>query len=371
VRRRQAKVCAALLTLAVLPALAQPDRVERLKEVEQKIEQAEKEAESIAAQAESILGEMDRLDRSINGRERRVRQLAAEARAAQLRKDEAERRIAALDADLPRLRSRFEARARGLYHLTRRGLASVVLRAPRDWNETVRYRHSLEAILAHDREIVAELRRNRGDADAARQRAEIERSTLSARREEGERELASLRAEREEKQTLLASLRKEKKKQAQLLEELKASAEKLHELIAVEEASSLPSFRPPPGTESARLRFPLLGSAASIASARNGVEIRAAARTPILAVKTGRVVFAGWFTGYGNMIILDHGDHLYSVYGYANELRVEAGGVVASGDEIATVGATGPVAAPSLYFEIRDHGVPRDPAAYMPTLARE
>jgi septal ring factor EnvC (AmiA/AmiB activator) len=360
-----------LLALTAMPSLAEPDRAERLKEVEQRIEQAEKEAESIAARAEGVLGEMDRLDRSINGRERKVRDLAAEARAAQLRKDEAERRIAALDADLPRLRSRFEARARGLYYLTRRGLASVVLRAPRDWSETVRYRRSLEAMLAHDREIVSELRRNRADADAARQRAEIEGSTLSARRQESERELASLRAERGEKQALLASLREEKEKRARLLEELKASAEKLHELIAAEEASSATPFQAPSGTERARLRFPLLGSAASIAAARNGIEIRAAARTPILAVTTGRVVFAGWFTGYGNMIILDHGDHLYSVYGYANELRVEAGRVVASGDEIATVGATGPVSVPSLYFEIRDHGVPRDPAAYVPTLARQ
>jgi murein hydrolase activator len=371
VRPKRLGVCAALLMLAAMPGFAEQNRAERLKEVEQKIEQAEKEAKSIAEEAEGVLGEMDKLDRSINGREHRVRELAAEVRAAQARRDEAEVHISALDADLPRLRSRFEARARGLYHLTRRGLASVVFRAPRDWNETVRYRRSLEAMLAHDREIVAELRHNRAEAETARQRADTERTTLSARRKDGERELESLRAEREEKQKILASLRDEGEKRTRLLEELKASAEKLHELIEKEEASQAPPFQAPAGTERARMLFPLRGAAASIVSARNGVEVRAAPRTPILAVKTGRVVFAGWFTGYGKMIILDHGDRLYSVYGYANELRVEAGRVVGSGDEIATVGATGPVSASSLYFEIRDHGVPRDPAAYIPRLARK
>jgi septal ring factor EnvC (AmiA/AmiB activator) len=116
---------------------------------------------------------------------------------------------------------------------------------------------------------------------------------------------------------------------------------------------------------------PLQLGAGSVSAARNGVEIRAPAGTNVQAVRAGRVVFAGWFTGYGKMVIVDHGERLYSVYGYANDLLVEAGRVVAEGDSIATVGATGPVSSPSLYFEIRDHGTPRDPTAYIPTLSRK
>jgi septal ring factor EnvC (AmiA/AmiB activator) len=69
------------------------------------------------------------------------------------------------------------------------------------------------------------------------------------------------------------------------------------------------------------------------------------------------------------MVILDHGDHLYSIYGYASDIAVEPGQVVQGGDEIASVGATGPVERPSLYFEIRDHGTPRDPGQYIAALA--
>jgi len=58
------------------------------------------------------------------------------------------------------------------------------------------------------------------------------------------------------------------------------------------------------------------------------------------------------------------------VYGYAADVRVEPGRIVGAGDEIAIVGATGPVAAPSLYFEIRERGTPRDPGSYIPSLAR-
>jgi murein hydrolase activator len=370
VNPRRALACALLLGVTSSPGLAEPDRAERLKAVERKIRQAEQEAESIAERTEGVLGELEKLDRSIGVRERRVRELAGEARAARARKEEAERKIEVLDADLPRLRSRFEARARGLYRLTRRGLASMILRAPRDWSQTVRYQRGLESIMAHDRQVAAELRSNRAEAEAARQLAEIERATLSSRQQEGEQELESLRAERGEKQALLASLREEGEKRTRLLAELRESAERLRALIEREEATQAAPFEAAPGAEHEHMRFPLRGGATSVASVRNGVEIRAAPRTPVVAVKAGRVVFAGWFTGYGKMIILDHGDHLYSVYGYSDELLVEAGRVVESGDEIAAVGSTGPAAAPSLYFEIRDHGAPKDPAAYIPALAR-
>ncbi len=62
---------------------------------------------------------------------------------------------------------------------------------------------------------------------------------------------------------------------------------------------------------------PLHVTAGSVSTARNGVEIRAPAGTAVQAVRAGRVVYAGWFTGYGKMVIVDHGDRLYSVYGYA------------------------------------------------------
>jgi murein hydrolase activator len=359
----------ALASLSVANAIG-GDSADRLKEVERKIQQTEKEAQSIEVQAEGVLGQIDAIDRSISEHQRRLRDLAAEIRATQARKDAVERTIATLDAEEVRLRARVVTRARSLYRLRRRGLAPLVFQAPHDWNEATRYRRSLEAVLAFDHALAAELRRNRGEATAAREHAAAEEATLAASRNESARELASLRSERAGKQAMLASLRGEGEKRTRLLEELKSSAEKLRELIESEEASQTPPFEVPAGS-AAHMRPPLRSVGEAVASARNGVEIRAAAGTSIQAVKAGRVVFAGWFAGYGKMVILDHGDHLYTVYGYADELLVEPGRIVEAGDSIATVGATGPVATPSLYFEIRERGVPRDPVSYIPALARK
>jgi septal ring factor EnvC (AmiA/AmiB activator) len=170
---------------------------------------------------------------------------------------------------------------------------------------------------------------------------------------------------------MLASLRGEGEKRTKLLGELKSSAEKLRALLQREEDASKAAPFEPAVPPSARMLPPLAAARKEVTAARNGIEIRAERGAVIRAVAAGRVVFADWFTGYGKMVILDHGNHLYSIYGYAGDLRVEHGRVVAAGDPIATVGATGPAATPSLYFELRDHGVPRDPSAYIPLLVRK
>jgi septal ring factor EnvC (AmiA/AmiB activator) len=362
----------AILSLVLCAgAAAAPDESERLKEVEKKIEETEAEAKSIQAKTDDALGEVDRLDRSINDRERRVASLAADIKSARSRREEAERRITKLDEELPRLRASFVERSRGLYRLTHRGLGPVVFAAPRQWIETLRYRHNLQAVLAHDRELVIAMRENRIEAEAARSEAAVSAAELDASRKENEQQLRMLRAERGEKQKLVASLRGAGEEHARRIEQLKASAEKLRELIEQEEASKEKPFEQPPGSATAKMAPPLSVAAEQAVVARNGVEIRVASGTPIRAVKAGRVVFAGWFTGYGKMVILDHGDHLYSIYGYASDIAVEQGQVVEGGDTVASVGATGPVEKPSLYFEIRDHGTPRDPAQYIPALAHK
>ena len=368
--RRPRLLRTAIVALSLWQPVGAEESADRLKDVQRRIRRTQDEAKSLESKAEGALGEMETLDRSISARERTVAELAAEIRSARARKETAERALARLDAQLPRLRAAFAARARGLYRLTRRGLAPLVFRAPREWSETLRFRRGLEAVVAHDHALVVALAQNRVEADAAREQARGEAATLDAKRTDSQRELASLRAERADKQSLLASLRDESGKRAELLEALKSSAEKLRELIEKEEASKAAPFRPPAG-EAAKLLAPLRVAAEAVTTARNGVEIRAAAGTAVQAVKAGRVVFAGWFTGYGQMVILDHGDRLYSVYGYVGDLLVETGRAVGAGETIATVGRTGPVSAPSLYFEIRDHGTPRDPAAYIRALAHK
>ncbi len=92
-----------------------------------------------------------------------------------------------------------------------------------------------------------------------------------------------------------------------------------------------------------------------------GVFIRSAEGQQVRAVAAGRVVFADWMRGFGNLLIVDHGETYLSVYGNNEALLKQPGDAVSAGDPIATVGSTGGSSETGLYFELRHQGIAFDP----------
>lgn len=92
-----------------------------------------------------------------------------------------------------------------------------------------------------------------------------------------------------------------------------------------------------------------------------GLFIRSATGAHVKAIASGRVVFADWLRGFGNLMILDHGGSYMSLYGNNEINHKQVGDSIRSGDTIATVGNTGGNPAPGLYFELRHQGKPFDP----------
>ncbi|MEK0085231.1 peptidoglycan DD-metalloendopeptidase family protein [Benzoatithermus flavus] len=98
----------------------------------------------------------------------------------------------------------------------------------------------------------------------------------------------------------------------------------------------------------------------------NGIDIKAPPGTPVLAAENGVVVYAGdEIPGYGNMLLISHAQGFVTAYAHNKELLVRVGDVVTRGERIATVGATGGVAAPQLHFELREGKKPIDPVAHL------
>lgn len=97
----------------------------------------------------------------------------------------------------------------------------------------------------------------------------------------------------------------------------------------------------------------------------SGVVITAPKGQEIRAVHDGTVMFADWFKEYGKVMIIDHGDHYYSLVAHVDQLYKNVGQTVREGEAIATVGETGSLGKPGLYFEIRHHGKPVDPTQWL------
>jgi septal ring factor EnvC (AmiA/AmiB activator) len=96
-----------------------------------------------------------------------------------------------------------------------------------------------------------------------------------------------------------------------------------------------------------------------------GIVLRAAEGTPVHVVAAGTVVYAQWLRGFGNLIIVDHGDDYMTVYAYNQSVLKHVGDNVRAGETVALVGATGGQVESGLYFEIRHRGAPVDPAQWL------
>jgi septal ring factor EnvC (AmiA/AmiB activator) len=103
---------------------------------------------------------------------------------------------------------------------------------------------------------------------------------------------------------------------------------------------------------------------------QNGVEIKAPMGAEIRAVLPGKILYADWFKGFGNVVIIDHGDHIFTVSANCSQLLKKAGDIVSKGEPIARVGGKDSSKEPVLYFEIRFRGKPQDPVEWISNLKK-
>jgi septal ring factor EnvC (AmiA/AmiB activator) len=97
---------------------------------------------------------------------------------------------------------------------------------------------------------------------------------------------------------------------------------------------------------------------------QKGVDIRAAAGTPVKAVAEGTVAYAGWLRGYGNLLIVDHGGGYHTLVAHLSEVGPQVGAHVTGGEVVGEVGDTGSLKGAYLYFELRRGGQAVDPATW-------
>lgn len=198
---------------------------------------------------------------------------------------------------------------------------------------------------------------------------ESRRETLAAQREV---ELA-LQAERAR---LVARLDTKIDDQGRHLEQLQQERAELEQLLeALEQATlelALPEDARPFAETRGKLAWPVPGRRAnSFGSSRGsgglhwqGINLLAATGTPVQAIHHGRVVYADWLRGLGLLLIIDHGGGFMSLYGHNQSLLRDVGEWVKAGTQVSTVGTSGGLQSPALYFEIRQQGKPVDPATW-------
>lgn len=365
----------AVATAGQQPASAPPDDPEQVKErVEDRILALQREADRLAGQSRSLLSELRKLEIERELQIARVTAADAEVAEAEAALAGASDRLTALEnervAALPDLRARLV----DLYKHGRGGYMRVVL-AARNLRELGRATRAVTSLAslnqrridAHRRRLETLRQERQSLADAAKKVQERRQAAVRAR-VAAERAIAARTA-------MLEDIDRRRDLTAQLAGELQVAQRRLSDEVAkVAAGAPAESMTVPLAPFRGALEWPVAGRVigefgelsgrAGDGSVRNGIEIAVPEGTPVRAVHSGTVGFADSFTGYGTLVILDHGGEDYSLYGFLSAAEVRQGERVQAGDQLGRVG-TAPTGPAALYFEMRVDGRSVDPVQWL------
>jgi septal ring factor EnvC (AmiA/AmiB activator) len=243
--------------------------------------------------------------------------------------------------------------------------------------ELVKRRYLLGRILSRDMALLDGARAALRERERARAEKEAETVRLVELAADAEDRRMLAEARREERETLLAALRSARGFHQRAAAEVGVQAKQLAEFVA-----TLPPPRAglsgPGGFVARKGRLPMpapgpvtvgygkvVNPKFNTVTVQNGIDIEAPMGSPVRAVSPGRVVHAGWFKGYGNIVIVDHGEGYHSLVAHLASMQTAMGEEVEEGAVLGTVGDSGSLKGPYLYFEIRERGRPVDPRPWL------
>jgi murein hydrolase activator len=384
-----ARILVALL-VSGLAGAADAGPKDQLKELRGRIDELQRqltESEESKSEAADALRETER---AISDANRRLFELAAQQR-------ELKGALARLETQKARTLDGVEAQqallAKLLYHQYLSGQPEPLrlLLNRQDPNEISREVHYLGYISRARAELIAALRGDLSDLDRLAVETQVKAQELARLQVDEAAQKQQIERERRAHAAVLKKVSDQIGRQRKQIVRLKRNEERLAKLVErlarelarppARERRSRNEQLPEPAAAGTgtfaelkgRLKLPVIGELANrYGSPRadsglswKGLFIAAHQGQEVRAVASGRVVFADWLRGFGNLMILDHGGGYLSLYGNNESLYRQVGDVVKMGDPVAAVGATGGNPETGLYFELRFQGKPLDPLTWV------
>jgi murein DD-endopeptidase MepM/ murein hydrolase activator NlpD len=294
------------------------------------------------------------------------------------------RRLVFLRAQYQEAERRLDRRLVAIYESDNPDAIAVFLAAT-SLSDLVEQLDYLNKIGSQDQRLADEVASAKTAMAAARARTRetragvaVETHTIAVRTSEQravhDRLLASQRAlvsTRAQERQSLASIKESEREYVNEVNGLaQVSAQLTARIQAAQARNAAGGYSTGSGVSASGLIWPVQGPITSPFGMRwgrmhEGIDIGVPYGTPIHAAAAGTVIYAGWMSGYGNLIVIDHGHGLATAYGHQSALAAGNGQSVSQGQVIGYVGCTGHCFGPHLHFEVRVNGQPVDPLGYL------
>jgi septal ring factor EnvC (AmiA/AmiB activator) len=374
-----------LASLSILIAISWPglsfakSEAEReLMELREAIRESRERVAAYEREQRGLLETLEALDRAIFGLGRQVTQARLDIERTRQTLKDVESEAVEIRKRRAKLEGAMSSRAVALYKAGSLGSVQLLF-AAEGLQDLLSRLHTLKLLLGHDAKLLEQHRVESValvDAEARAREALRGRDAALARLRERSAQLAQ---ERETKRELVARVHLDRSNERAALVEMETAGRALEEtLVSLGQKPERSFTVKGPAFEELRKELPLpvegriVESFGLVVDAefktetfRNGVSFEARQGASVRAVARGQVRFAGWFRGYGKLVIIDHGGEYFTVMGHLEEIRVDVGDEVRPRSVIGTVGDTGSLVGPRLYFEVRRGGEPQDPGEWL------
>lgn len=374
-------IAASVVAWSAIVGAQAPDRAqaeELTRRAAARIQALQREADDLASRERTLLEELRRLDVERDLRTEQYAQGALELGRIQTELADTSARLDGLQrvaqSQLPDLTARLVE----LYKLGRAGYVRLLLNVDdlHEMGRGYRFVSALQALdrrrVADHRRTMAELRRTRASLEQRQAQLQVAQRDVAVARDQAGKAAAA-------HASLIQQIDRRRDMTAQLMGELQTAQQKLQQRLTAmgtsghapaAGAAALP-LRPFQGDLDWPVSGPVVGRFGRQANTRfrtavqsNGIRVAASSGTPVRAIHEGTVAFAEVFTGFGNLVIVDHGGLAFTMYGNLATIGVPFGSRVVRGQPLGTVGAS-LEGVPSLYFELRVDGRPVDPLQWL------
>ncbi len=340
---------------------------DKLNDVNSQINQTQQKLNEGKAVENKLNREISSLENQINQTQSEIQALRGNIEATQARIQEALDQLAQVEADMAVQSSRLSDRLRAMYKNGGVGALDVLLGSD-SISDFMTNMDMVQRIYEGDKEVLASMEKQYAMIDAQRQYLNSLQAQLEAERQEEAARQSALQQSQSEVSAKKSEVATNNKALQEQINALNAEANRL-----IKEIQALQSGG---DYEGGVMTWPVQGRITSPFGYRThpilktkelhtGLDIAAKSGTPVAAANAGTVIKAGWNNSYGNLLMIDHGGGIVTLYAHNSSLLVKTGDVVAKGQTVSKVGSTGMSTGPHLHFEVRVNGQYKNPMDWL------
>lgn len=362
-----------LISLSVTGTALADDLEDQLADLQRQAEEQQAKTNEASAKVENVSERLRQIQEELRVATAEYKEVKGQLDSVEDKISDNTELLQKTEADLKVKNKKLQQRVRDIYINGQISYVDVLFGA-KDFADLMTRMDVLKRIIKHDYDLIMKVKEEKVTVENTRAQLEKDKVEAEVLVADAQAKKAKVEDKESEQQVLLDQAIYDRDTSERMYEEIMAASQEVANMIRRSQMSSAGYSGAPAGAGG--MIWPISGPITSefgwrthpifgTARFHSGLDIGGDYGMPIYAAASGTVIYAGWISGYGNAVIIDHGGGVTTLYGHNDSLNVSEGENVAQGQVIAMCGSTGNSTGPHCHFEVRENGEPVSPYGYL------